>query len=230
MTKPNDHRPSPFLQFLVNFIIPIIILTRYSSDSQLGPIKGMLLALAFPVAYEMYNVYKRKKFSMLSAIAIGGILVTGAMSLLGLSEGWLALRRSLPYFAVGLAILISMWIKKPLVEKFLPQIIDMEKARDAAKEKKTTSALNNHIKLTTYLFAVTFIGIAVASFVLTRAVITHAAGTTGFNEEYARLRVLALPFNTLPLFVAFISIVMVLFTKIEKLTGLDIEVLVKKKK
>ena len=224
-----DHKPSNLLQFIVNFAIPIFILTRFSSESRLGPIKSMLLALAFPVAFEIYNVYKRKKLSMLSVVAIGGIVVTGAISLLGLSEGWLAIRRSVPYFAVASAILVSIIIKRPLLNLLLPQMVDMDKVKAAARKNHTLPKLNQHINRTGYIVSAIFFIISVASYALTRIVITTNAGTSKFNEEYARLRLLSIPLTTLPLLIGFVTTIMYLLAKTEKLTGLQTEDLLKKK-
>ena len=224
-----DHKPSPLLQFIVNFAIPIFILTRFSSESQLGPIKSMLLALAFPVAFEIYNIHKRKKLSMLSIVAICGIVVTGAISLLGLSEGWLAIRRSVPYLAVALAVIVSILIKRPLLNLLLKHVIDMERVDAAARKNQTLHTLNQHINRTGYIVSTLFFITSIASYALTRIVITNNAGTSKFNEEYARLRLLSIPLITLPLLIGFVATIMYLLAKAENLTGLQTEELLKKK-
>ena len=189
----------------------------------------MLVALAFPVAYELYNVYKRKKISALSVIAIGGIFVTGIISLLGLSEGWLAVRRSVPYLAIAVALLISMRLKKSLLHLLLPQILDMDKIKSAAKERRNAKELNAHINKAGYILALLFIIEGVASYILTRTVITAETGTSLFNTEYARLRILALPFTTLPLLLGLAGAIMYLLSKIEKLTGIEPDQLLNKR-
>lgn len=228
-SKNNTAEPSALLQFIVSFVIPIIILTRFSAESSLGPTKGLLLALAFPVAFELYNVQKRKKLSMFSLLAIGGIIVTGAISLLGLSEGWLAIRRAVPYFAMGVAILVSIWIKHPILNAVLPKMFDMDEVTSRAQKKHTLPELSRSINRTGYLLSGLFIIIAIASYVLTRMVIMSETGTSSFNAEYARLRILSLPIITLPLLVGFTCALLYLTKAIEKLTSLDIDNILKKK-
>lgn len=219
---------SAVLQFIVSFIIPIIILTRFSGESSLGPTKGLLLALAFPIAFEIYNVKKRKKLSMFSLLAIGGIIVTGAISLLGLSEGWLAVRRAVPYLAMSVAILVPVRIKHSILNALLPQMLDMNKIISGAQKRHTLTELEQSINRTSYILSSIFFIIAVASYVLTKMVIVSQTGTTGFNEEYARLRVLSLPIITLPLLVGFTGAILYLTHAIEKLTGLDTDSIIKK--
>jgi intracellular septation protein A len=218
-----------FVEIIVSFVIPTIILLRFSSESQLGPAKAMLLALAFPVALELYRLSKRQKPSVLSMIAIGGILVTGVISLLGLNENWLALRRSLVYFVIAAALLISILIKRPLLDMALPHIIDMDTIVAAARKKSALPALKKHLRRTTYMIIVLLVAIGIASYVLTLIVITAPTNTAEFNNEYVRLRVIGLPAITLPLLAGIFGILLYFVSKIEKLTGLDASTLFKKK-
>jgi hypothetical protein len=210
-----------FLQLMLNFVLPFIILTRFSSEEYLGPIGAMLIALAFPIALEIANIYKRRKFSLVSIIAIVGILTTGAISLLGLSEGWLAVRRSVSYLAVPLLLVFSQVLKRPLIELALPHIIQMEKIHGAAKQRGTLGTLKKHIHFTSYLVSALFLAIAAASYILTRVIIKSPPGTVSFNEEYARLRLLSLPYTTLPLLVGIVVIIMYLLAMISRDTGLE---------
>lgn len=222
-------QPSTFIQFVVNFLIPIVILTRFSGNSQLGPTKSLLLALAFPIGFEIYNVRKRKKVSLISLLAIGGILVTGAISLLGLDEGWLAVRRSVPYLAVSMVILISIGIKRPLLSVLLAQVFDMEKINARAQKRQTYTKLQKQVSIAGFLMSGVLFVIAGASYILTRVVIVSETGTTGFNQEYAQLRILSLVVISLPLIVGLTGVILYLMKRIEKLTGLDIDSLMKKK-
>ena len=222
--SPQSKKQSPrqlFVQLALNFVLPILVLTRFSTPSTLGPTNALLLALAFPVIYELYNIYRTKKLSWLSVIAIGGIAVTGGLGLLHVSPGWLAARRSIPYVFMSLVILISQRINRPLAEIALKRVFDMNIVQVCAKKKgtakKLTKSLTNISYYTSFLFGL----IGLTSYLLSRLVVVSPAGAPAFNQEYARLRLLSLPFITLPLLLGFIAIIWYLLHKIEKLTGLD---------
>jgi hypothetical protein len=221
--------PSILLQSLVNFVIPLIILTRFSSESQLGPTGGFLLALAFPIAFEIYNVVKYKKTSYMSLLVIGGIMVTGLIGLLGLNETWLALRRSVLYAFIAFVIIGGELLKRPILPMLLPHILDMQKVTDAAKDKGTLPALKRSITLSTYALFILFAAVALGSYILTRVIIDSRAGTHGFNTEYARLRVLTLPAISLPMFIGIVGVITYLLYRIEKLTGLETDSIIKKR-
>ncbi len=230
MAKTESPAVSSGMQLLINFVLPTIVLLGLSSPSRLGPAKAMLLALAFPVAFELYNLSRKRKASMLSIIAIAGILVTGGITLLGLSENWLAVRRSAPYIAVALVLLASMLIRRPVLEWGLAQLLDMELVRTKAEQKKTWPALQKHISMTGYLLVALLTLIGISAYILTLVVITAPTDTAAFNTEYVRLRLLSLPATTLPLLIGILAILIYLFGRIEKLTGLNPEALIKKKK
>ena len=228
--KPREAHPSTAIQFIVSFVLPTILLLRFSGNDQLGPAMAMVIALLFPVAYELYSLARRHKTSALSLIAIGGIVLTGAVTLLGLSENWLALRRSAIYFVAAFVLVGSILAKRPLIDMALKYMLDMERVRVQAAKRDTSVQLQKHIDISTYALIIFLFVIGVSSYILTLIVITAAPETAQFNSEYVRLRVISLPATTLPLFVGLIAIMMYLLASIEKLTGLSAEELIRKKK
>lgn len=228
--KATQSSSSTAMQFIVSFVLPTIVLLRFSGDDQLGPVMAMVVALLFPVAYELYSVSRKRKPSMLSLVAIGGILLTGAISVLGLSENWLAVRRSAIYILAALVLAGSVIIKRPLIDLALVRILDIERVRTEAAKRGTTAELHKRIAVSTYAFIIFLTLLGISSYVLTLLVITAPTDTAQFNSEYVRLRVLSLPYTTLPFFVGLIAILMYLLSGIEKLTGLSAEDLLHKKK
>lgn len=218
-----------WLQLLVTFVIPIFILTRYSGEGALGPVYGLLLALAFPVGLELYGVYKRRRIGMLPLLAIGGILVTGAIGLLGLSEDWLALRRGMPYAAGALLLLGSMAIRQPLLDTLLPYVLDMEKVDGAVKTRAGRLRLQAVTVRASYMLVALLFALAAASYILTLIVIVSPTGTPGFNLEYARLRLISLPAITLPLVTGITGILYYLAESITKVTKLEFDDILKKR-
>ena len=217
------------LQIAINFIIPIVILTQFSGEAQLGPIKSLLLALAFPIGLELYSLRSNRRPNVLSMISIGGILITGAIALLGLSENWLAVRRTVPYAAAGAAFLISALFKRPLLGALLPYLLDMEEVRARALEKHAAGQLERRIARANYLTGILFMILAIASYFATLWVIASPGGSPGFNQEYARLRLISLPAITLPMVIGLTAVLYYLVHSMEKLTGLEFDSILKKK-
>ncbi len=228
-TRANSGKPSFLLQLFVNFIIPIFILTRFSAESELGATKAFLLALAFPVGFEIYSIWRRRKVSMVSLAVIGGLLVTGAIGLFNLDENWLAIRRSVPYVFIVVVILVGQLIKRPVVNALLKRIFDMNVVSEAAREKGTLKKVEQTATNAAYALCGIFAAIAVASYILTHIIIQSPTGSDAFNQEYAHLRLVSLPAIALPLMVGIVVVISYLLLRIEKLTGLKSDDIMKQK-
>lgn len=227
-----DSPKSPTSQsalFVVSFIIPTLILLFLSDPSRLGPIPAMLLALAFPIGLELYRLTQRKKPSALSIIAIVGILFVGLVAVLKLSEEWLAIRRAVPYAAAAIALAVIVRWKPALIEKALDKVLVMEHVRQAKLSSKLQAQLLAVTKKAGYALAIACAVIAVGTYVLTIAFISAPAGTAEFNAQYAELRIIGIGAITVPFVIVLTVILIVLVNRIEKITGISAENLLKKK-
>ncbi len=217
-------------QFVVGFIAPTIILLYFSTPAQLGPIGAMLLALAFPVGLEVYGLLRKRKPSFVSVAAIIGILLIGLISVLGLSKDWLAIRRSALY-ALGAIVLCALVRFKPLlIEKGLDRILEMEGVRSASRQHQTEAKLMRYTIRACYALVIVLTVVAIASYFLTIMFITAPTGSSEFNAQYAALRIWSIFAVTVPFIVALTGILVYLVGKIEKLTGISAENLIRKRK
>jgi hypothetical protein len=149
--------------------------------------------------------------------------------MLGLSEDWLAVRRSAPYIAVALVLFASMLLKRSLALWALQKMVDMERVQAKAEQKHVWPDLQRRITIASYLYVALFLVIGISSYILTLVFINAPTDSAQYNTEYARLRVLSLPATTLPLLVGAVAIMMYLLASIERLTGLSTEKLIQKK-
>lgn len=222
-------KPLPtYLQLIFGFVIPTIVLLYLSDESKLGPLYGMLVALAFPLALELYSLATRRKVSYVSIAAIVGIVLIGAISLLGLSEEWLAARRAAIYLVGSVVLAVVVRFRYDLIEKALGTMIDMPAIRKRVKQD-ADKQLRRTISIAALCYAALLFGLGVWSYVLTLIMISAPTNSSEFNAQYAELRLLSLPFVSLPLLVGSTGILMYLLIRIEKLAGLPLEQLIKKK-
>ncbi|MES2630750.1 MAG: hypothetical protein V4611_02240 [Patescibacteria group bacterium] len=229
MPKPTRPPISLTVQLVVGFIIPTIILMTLSNESRLGPLAAMGLALLPPVLLEVYSFITGHKASWLSLFAIIGILLIGVISLFGLSEEWLGVRRAGFYIIAAAIVAAVLLFKREWIDKGLGKLIDMPLVRKAAKENKTEAELSAHISKVGYLLVAFLIIIAIWSYILTIIVINAPTGSSEFNTEYAQLRLLGIPFVSGPLLLGMVVLLVYLVSGFEKLTGIDTETLLKKK-
>ena len=217
-------------QFAVGFVIPTIVLLTLSDESKLGPLLAMGLALLPPVVLELYSLITGRKASVISFVAIVGILLIGVISLFGLSEEWLGVRRAAIYLIGAIALAGLLLTRRDVVDKGLEKLIDMDAIGKVARKKKIERQLAQQVTRVAWLFAGLLLAMAIWSYILTIIVITAPAGSSEFNAEYAELRVLGIPLVTLPFVVGTTVLLMYLVGRIEKLTGIEVEKLLKKKR
>lgn len=217
------------IQLIAGFIIPTIILLFLSDESRLGPFYAMLLSLIFPVAVEVYAYFSGRKASYLSLFAIVGILLIGVISLLGLSEEWLAARRAAFYVISAIALLLITQFKPEVITKGLGLLLNIDKVQHAAKKKGAKSSLEKSIRRVAYTFGAMLLAIGAWSYIFTILFMDAPTGSSEFNAQYAELRLWSIPAITLPLLVGVVALLVYLFTKIERLTGLQADQLAKKR-
>ncbi len=229
MTKSTRKPISLSVQLAVGFIIPTVILMTLSDESKLGPLAAMGLALLAPVLLELYSFITGRKASLLSLIAIIGILLIGVISLFGLSEEWLGARRAVIYVIAAAIIAVVLLFKRDWIDKGLGKLLDMPTIRKAAKKNNNEAEISRLISKVGYLLVVFLMVIAIWSYILTLIVITSPTGSSEFNTQYAQLRLISIPFVSGPLIIGLIALLAYLATGFEKLTGIEMETLLKKK-
>lgn len=229
---PSRHSPSParssLIQFVVSFGIPTIVLLFFSGSSRLGPLGAMLFALAFPIGLELYSLVRKRKPSVVSLVSITGIVLIGLISLLGLSEEWLAVRRSALYAVGAIGLLLVITFKPQWIEKGMDRILEMEGVRRASRRNKTEAQLLRSTRMAGYALVVVLAVVAIASYILTIVFISAPTGSSEFNTQYAELRILSLLVITVPFMIAVTSILVYVVGKFEKLSGISAENLIKK--
>ena len=217
------------IQFIAGFVIPTLILLTLSDESKLGPLYGMLLSLAFPVAIELYALVTGRKQSMISLFAIVGILLIGAISMFGLSEQWLAARRAGIYVIVAVGLLVVARFRPVLVNRAIGQLLDMRLVQSALRKNKAEAEWRRNLSTAVYVFAGILLATAVWSYLLTLIIMNAPTGSSEFNAEYARLRIISLPLVTLPLMALVVGVLMYVLSRVERLTGIESELLLKKR-
>jgi hypothetical protein len=222
-TEPKARRTQerPLLSIGLNFVLPAIILTRFSGEDALGPVNALLLALAFPLMYGLYDFYLRRSLNAFSALGFVGIALTGGIGLLRLDPRWIAVKEAAIPLLIGLAVIASIVTKSSFVRNILMGALDEEKVDEALKARGNEAALTRRLVQASYIFAGSFFLSAALNYVLARLIVVSPPGTSAFNEELGRMTALSFPVITVPVLFVVAFDVYYLVSGITKLTGLD---------
>lgn len=217
------------LNLIFTIVIPVIILTRFSGEDQLGIVGGILVALAFPIAFGLYSVIRERRIGWMPVVGIVSVLLTGGIALLELPPEWLAIKEAAVPAVLAIAILVSAWIGRPLARIFLDLMLDKERIDVALAERNTTDEYLRRTGIATYLLAGAFLLSAILNYVLARVVVTSPAGTEAFNSELGRMTALSFPVITLPVTIVLTGTIFYIMMTVSRLTGLEPEEVLKQK-
>jgi hypothetical protein len=218
-----DKKPNPLLEIAVTIIVPALVLMKLSSADSLGPLRALLLALAFPLGWGLWDGFRRHKLNWLAVLGVVSTLLTGGIGLLALDARWLAVKEAAVPSLIGVVILGSIWTRNPLIRLlvFNASLFDVERVSAALAAKGTTAAFDQRLRQGTALLAGTFFFSAVANYVLARWVVVSPAGTEAFNQELGRLTLLSYPVIAIPSTLMMMGLLYWLARQAKALTGLD---------
>ncbi|MDD3179403.1 MAG: MFS transporter [Opitutaceae bacterium] len=213
-------RPKPenlLLNLVCNVGVPTVILTWFSGARGLGPKAGLLVALAFPLGYGVYDFLVRRRTNFISVLGFTSVLISGGFGLMQLDGFWFAVKDAAIPSAIGLAVLASLRAKTPLVTELLynPQVIDVDRVDAALTAHGTRHRFSQLLREASYLIALAFFVSAVLNYGLARHLLKSPPATEAFNNELAKMHLLSWPVIVLP------SMGMMMFALWRLLNGLE---------
>lgn len=219
---------NPLLSLLTSIIIPAVILSKFANEEYLGVVPGFIIALAFPIGQGLYEIIKTRKPGFISIIGLASIFLTGIIGILQLPTEWLAFKEASVPLLIGMAVVLSLKTRYPLVKKlfFNDSLLDMERIGKILDEKNARGAMEKTLKISTYMIGGSFLLSAVLNFILAKVIVTSPSGTEAFNMELGRLTALSYPVIALPSTIVMCVALWYLFAKLKKLTGLEFEELI----
>ena len=224
-TAPPTHKPRPLLDLLLGIIIPSVILMKLSGDNDLGATSALIVALAFPISWGLYELIKYKKFNFIALLGLTSVLLTGGIGVLQLDTQWLAIKEAAIPAIIGIGVFISTQTRYPLIKTLLynPKILNIDKIGRKLDELGSTRMFEARLMNATYLLGGTFFFSAIMNYILAKWIVTSPAGSTAFNEELGRMTLLSYPVIAIPSMVMMLAIFYYLWRIIHGMTGLKLE-------
>src|SRR6185295_11580789 len=176
-------RENPFVNIVCNIVVPTVVLMKFSTEQWLGALWGLIVALSFPVSYGIYDLFTRKKTNFLSILGFISVLLSGGFTLAKLEGFWFAVKYALLPTIIGVAVLLSLKSKTPLVRELLynDSIIDLPRVDAALAERGATENFETLLRRASIGLALTMLASAPVNFTLALYILKSPPGTPEFN-------------------------------------------------
>lgn len=207
---------------------------QLSDEHRLGAMGGLLLALAFPIGFGVFEVASQKKPSLLTYLGLINVMLTGGLGIMRLEGFWFAVKEATFPLIIGLITLHSIRWRQNLAERILmtDMLWNMDKIHQTL-EMGTNNKKKDFQKLlhkTTLIIAASFFLSACLNFTLAYVLLKSPAGTPEFNQELASMQLLSYPIIVLPCLVLLSISILMLLSSLPKITGLRLEELLTQQK
>ncbi len=227
-TKANNQTQKPgsmLANLAFNIIIPTLILTKLSSEDYLGPVYSIVVALSFPIIYGLKDYLQTRKLNFFSALGILSVVLTGGISLLQLDPQYIAIKEAAIPACFGIATLISIRTRYPLVKTFLynDQILQIQKVKAALQHYNNEEQFEHKLANASMMVAGSFFLSSVLNYILAKVILVSEPGTVAFSEELGKMTALSFPVIALPSTIVLMGALYYLLHHIQKLTHLKAE-------
>ncbi|MBK8807705.1 MAG: MFS transporter [Bacteroidales bacterium] len=224
-------KESVFLNLIFNIVLPVLIMTKFSSDEYLGPLYGLIVAIAFPIVYGIYDFITRKNVNFVSILGFVSILLTGTFGLFELNAQWFAIKEASVPLIIGVFVLISVNTSYPLVKKLLfnEQILNISLIDSKLLEFNMVETFNRVFNRASYLLSISFFVSAILNYALAKIILVSEPGTEAFTKEIGKMTGLSFPVIAVPSTILMFAVLYYLLNALKKMTKLSFEELLKSK-
>lgn len=220
-----ERKPRPLLDLLLGIVVPAFVLMKFSAETSLGATAALVLALAFPLGWGLYDLLRFRNTNYIALLGLVSVLLTGGIGLLRLDAQWLAVKEAAIPALLGIVILLSARLRHPLVKTLLfnPLLLDTEKITQMLRERGQLALFERRLYQATYLLGTTFFFSALLNYLLASWIVVSPAGSALFNEELAQLTLISYPVIAMPSMLMTLAIFYWLWRSLRRLTGLELE-------
>ncbi len=224
-TPTAEHKPRPLMDLAISIVIPSLILMKLSSEDRLGPDGALLLALAFPLGWGLFELARYRKINWIALLGLLSVLLTGGIGLLKLDPQWLAVKEAAIPGVIGIVVLASTRTRFPLIRTLLynPRVLNVTKVHQQLELRGHVDYFETRLLRATYFLSGTFFFSSFMNYALAKWIVHSPAGSEAFNDELGRMTLLSYPMIAIPSMLMMMAIFYYLWRTIHGLTGLRLE-------
>ncbi len=214
-----------FISLVFNIIVPVMILNKGSNI--LGTTNALLIALAFPLGYGLYDYSQRRKMNFISLLGLLNVALTGGLALSGLTGIWFAIKEAAFPALIGCFVLGSAFTKKPFVTTIFlnDQFVKTHLIDEKVSELNIHKDMESLLKLSTILLSMSFALSAFLNFALAKYIFKPIDplsfnGAVVLNEQIAQMTSWSFVVIMIPTITFLAGVFWFFINRLTKLTGI----------
>jgi hypothetical protein len=224
-----------FSHILFNILIPVVILNKghkYGLDAKVA----VLVALSFPLFFTIKSLVQNKRVDFVSLLGLLNVLISGVLTLLTLGGIWFAIKEAAFPFLIGAFVFGSSFTSSPFFETLFlnPTTFHTDKVEarlDSEEKKLKFEELMKHL---TKLLSLSFLLSGTLNFFLALHIFTPLPDAMTdlqkqelLNEQLSHMTLYSMVIILVPSMIFLASLIFYAFKKINQLTGLSTDDLLK---
>jgi len=230
-TTQQQDKPKPpsFNKLLVDLafsiIIPVLILRKFSGEDNLGPLLALIVALSFPLMLAIYEFIKERKIGFVPCLGFISVLFTGGVAVLELPKEYIIIKEALLPLLIGLAVVFSIFIKKPFIKTMIhnDMFVRTDLVDAKLEELNKQSEFEGLMVKATWILASSFLVSSILNYVLAKFLLISEPGTEAFNQEFSTLTLWSYPLIAIPSTIVTLFAVFYAARQVLKMTGYTLE-------
>lgn len=226
-----------FTHILFNILIPVLILNK-GHKYGLDPKAALVIALSFPLFFTLKSLIKSKKVDFISLLGLLNVLISGVLTLMTLGGIWFAIKEAAFPLLIGFFVLGSSFSKSPFFQSLFlnPTTFDVEKVESKLDTEQKKQDFFQLMKKLTQWLSLSFLLSAFLNFVLAVKIftplndtLTEAQKQELLNEQLSQMTLYSMGVILVPSMIFLGALLYYSFKKINELTGLTTDDLLKTK-
>ncbi|MGF1484665.1 MAG: VC0807 family protein [Opitutales bacterium] len=230
-SRPTQTQPAPtkqenpWLSLGFNLLLPILLFKNADDWFGVSPAYALILALAFPIGYFIYDWFARHKRNWISVLGVVSLLLTGGIGLLKLPTEWVPIKEAAVPLIIALVLLVSLALKRPLVRPLVMnrELMNVDRVYAILDEKNARPQLNHLLTHATLWLVASSAVSAIINYVVADSIVTADSGTAEFNEQMGDQTLATALIVFIPSTLVFGYVLWRLASGLKALTGLPYE-------
>ena len=222
-----------FLNLGSNLVFPMLILRKGENwfGGLLEPyferisVGVLIIALAFPVGYFIYDLIKRGKFNFVSIVGLLSVLLTGLFGVLELPVSWFPIKEASLPFIIGIGIVMSNYTRNPFFKAIIlnPDICNVDAISAALTKHNCEQAFEKLIRKCNWVMVLSLLVSVVLNYVIAKWIVISPTGTEAFNAEVSKMMWISFIVIMLPSMGLMMGAFWMLLSGLNKMTGLELD-------